>query len=256
MTEHESHKPRYSVVTLFPALIAAFTNVGIVRRAIERGLVEIGTVNPRDFTPGGHGPVDDAPYGGGPGMVMTVPPLRAAIDAARGLAGGRATTVAYLSPQGRRIDQRVVGEIARVDHLVLVAGRYEGIDERIIERDVDVELSLGDFVMSGGEVAAMALIDALVRLVPGALGSEESVGSDSFSDGLLEYPQYTRPEIADGDAVPSILLGGNHAAIAAWRRRQALLRTQRKRPDLLRSATLTDADRRILADPDAEDVGD
>jgi len=232
----------FSVVTLFPAMIDAFANVGIVSRAAARGIVRIETHDPRSFTANGRGQVDDAPYGGGPGMVMSVPPLRAAIKAARHGMDADAL-VAYLSPQGRRLDQSLVADLATRRNLILVAGRYEGIDERVIERDIDIEISLGDFVMSGGEVAAMAVIDAVVRLLPGALGSDLSADMDSFADGLLEYPQYTRPEIVDDQSVPDVLLSGNHREIERWRREQSVARTAQKRPDLLARADLSDDER-------------
>lgn len=238
---------RFTVVSLFPELIRAFAEVGIVRRACERGLVTISSVDPRAFTPDGRGNVDDSPYGGGPGMVMAVPPLRAAVNEARAAAVTN-PCVAYLSPQGRRLDQNLIEELTVQRDLILIAGRYEGIDERVVERDVDLEISLGDFVLSGGEVAAMAIIDAIVRLLPGALGSALSSGSDSFSDNLLEYPQYTRPEVVDGQAVPAVLLSGNHAEIALWRRRESIRRTARRRPDLLEKASLSDAEREDIPD--------
>tara|TARA_R110002096_G_scaffold96608_4_gene215556 strand:+ start:6807 stop:7580 length:774 start_codon:yes stop_codon:yes gene_type:complete len=248
---------RFTVISLFPELIQAFAEVGIVRRACERGLATINSIDPRAFTPDGRGNVDDSPYGGGPGMVMTVPPLRAAIREAR---DGAAThpCVAYLSPQGRRLDQALIEELTHQRDLILIAGRYEGIDERIVERDVDVEISLGDFVLSGGEIAAMAIIDAVVRLLPGALGSALSSGADSFSDNLLEYPQYTRPEVVDGQAVPAVLLSGNHAEIARWRRRESIRRTALRRPDLLENAPLSAAERQeypgsVPTTPDRDD---
>ncbi len=237
----------FTVITLFPALIDAFTGVGIVRRARERGSISVETIDPRAFAAGPHGQVDDAPYGGGPGMVMMVEPLRRAIAAARARSSAPAA-VAYLSPQGPVLNQRRARELTAVTHLVLVAGRYEGIDERVIERDIDFELSLGDFVLSGGEIAAMAVIDAVTRLLPGALGSALSAQQDSFADGLLKHPQYTRPEVIDGQAVPGVLLGGNHAAIARWRRRQALANTLSKRPDLLEKIRLGDDDEKLLAE--------
>jgi tRNA (guanine37-N1)-methyltransferase len=239
----------FTVITLFPELVDAFGQVGIVRRALESGNVALRSINPRTFTPNGRGAVDDSPYGGGPGMVMMVTPLREAIKAAR--QAGPAT-VAYMTPQGRRIDQQLVAELSVIKHLVLVAGRYEGIDERVIEHDVDLELSLGDFVMSGGEVAALALIDAVVRLLPGSLGSELSAASDSFSNGLLEHAQYTRPECVDQQRVPRVLLSGNHAEIEHWRRKQALSRTWLKRPDLVKISPLSDSDRQLLSEIKAE----
>lgn len=236
---------RFTVISLFPDFIRAFSEVGIVRRACERGLASINAIDPRSFTPGGRGNVDDSPYGGGPGMVMAVPPLRAAIREARA-AAVTAPYVVYLSPQGRQLNQALVEKLTLQQDLVFIAGRYEGIDERIVERDVDLEISLGDFVLSGGEVAAMAIIDAVVRLLPGALGSALSSGSDSFADNLLEYPQYTRPEVVDGQAVPAVLLSGNHAEIARWRRGESIRRTALKRPDLLENAALSTAERREI----------
>jgi tRNA (guanine37-N1)-methyltransferase len=241
----------FTVVTLFPELVDAFAATGIVRRAREGGRTIVDTVNPRAFSADDRGRVDDAPYGGGPGMVMMVQPLRAAIAKARNRLPGNSTVV-YLTPQGRRIDQRLIAELTTVRHLILVAGRYEGIDERIVERDIDLELSLGDFVMSGGEVAAMAVIDAIVRLLPGSLGSELSAKSDSFSAGILEHPQYTRPESIDEQSVPSVLLSGNHAEIARWRQKQSLGRTWLKRPDLLVEERLTDVEKLLLEEFRAE----
>ncbi|MFT4564729.1 MAG: tRNA (guanine37-N1)-methyltransferase [Gammaproteobacteria bacterium] len=236
---------QFTVVTLFPELIEAFAGVGIVRRACERGHVAVQTINPRSFTPTGTGRVDDPPYGGGPGMVMTVAPLRAAISSAR---QHRAATVVYLTPQGRTIDQSLLGELTAINHLVLVAGRYEGIDERLIEQDIDLELSLGDFVLSGGEIAAMAVIDGIIRLLPGSLGSDLSAQLDSFTGGLLEHAQYTRPEVIDGQSVPPVLLSGNHADIHAWRQDQRVRRTLAKRPDLIATAKLTNAERKLISE--------
>lgn len=241
----------YTVVTLFPDFIAAFATTGVIGRAQEHGQVVIDTVDPRMHARDAHGRIDDAPYGGGPGMVMAVPPLRAAIETAQSRRPAP-STVAYLTPQGRRIDQSLIAELGGVEHLVLVAGRYEGIDERIIDRDVDIELSLGDFVMTGGEIAAMALIDGIVRLLPGTLGCELSPLSDSFSAGLLEYPQYTRPETVDGQTVPAVLLSGDHQAIERWRRKHALGRTWVRRPDLLEGHPLEPADRALLEEFKAE----
>ncbi len=245
---------RFSVVTIFPELIAAFAAIGIVRKACGAGLAEIVAVNPRDFSEDARGTVDDAPYGGGPGMVMMVNPLRLAIADARRAAGGGGHVI-YLSPQGRRLDQRGVVELSRHPHLVLLAGRYEGVDERIVERDVDEEWSLGDFVLSGGEIAAMAVIDSIVRLLPGALGDAGSAAADSFSTGLLDHPHYTRPEVIDGQRVPAVLLSGNHREIERWRREAALARTADRRPDLLAVAELDEADRRFLAGWQPDPVG-
>lgn len=236
---------RFDVVTLFPELVTALAQHGIPRRAAELGLLELVTWNPRDYTTDRHRTVDDRPYGGGPGMVMKVEPLRDAIRAAR-RADDRDAQVAYLSPQGRRIDQALVGELATLDRLILVAGRYEGVDERVLELEVDVEWSLGDYVLSGGELAAMVLIDAVTRLLPGALGDEDSAEQDSFMAGLLDCPHYTRPEEIDGLRVPAVLLGGNHAEIARWRRGQQLVRTWTRRPELLESADLSPDDRALL----------
>ena len=241
----------FTVVSIFPELIDAFSTIGIVRRARDRGHVVVNTINPRSFSADGKGKIDDAPYGGGPGMVMTVPELRTAIETARQYGAG-GSTVVYLSPQGRPIDQQIVAELKSIEHLILVAGRYEGIDERVIERDIDMELSLGDFVISGGEVAAMAVIDAVVRLLPGSLGSDLSAQSDSFADGLLEHAQYTRPENVDGQVVPAVLLSGNHAEIQRWRRKQALGRTWQKRPDLLKDVGFSRLDRELLEEFQAE----
>ncbi len=237
------------VVTLFPELVAAVIDYGIPRRAAERGLLALGTQNPRDFTDDPHRTVDDRPYGGGPGMVMKVEPLRRAIAAARAAASAERdpARVIYMSPQGRPLTQRRVRELAAQPSLVLVAGRYEGIDERLVETQIDEEISLGDYVLSGGELAAMALIDAVARLQPGALGHAESAAQDSFEAGLLDCPHYTRPEVLDGQRVPAVLLSGDHAAIARWRRREMLGRTLARRPELLDEQTLDEDDRALLA---------
>jgi tRNA (guanine37-N1)-methyltransferase len=237
---------RIDVVTLFPELVQALTEYGIPRRAAERGLLQLETWNPRDFTRDRHRSVDDRPYGGGPGMVMLVEPLQAAIRAAR--AAGETAPVIYLSPQGRRLDQAGVRELAQRPRLILVAGRYEGIDERLIEAEVDEEWSIGDYVLSGGELAAMVLVDALTRLLPGALGDADSAGQDSFTECLLDYPHYTRPEEVAGRRVPEVLLGGNHAEIERWRRQQALGRTYERRPDLLEGLALDEEQQALLAE--------
>jgi len=229
---------KIGVVTLFPELIRDFLHVGIPRIALEKGAMQVNTFNPREFTRDRHRTVDDRPFGGGPGMVMKVEPLRAALDSATESVPG---PVIYLTPQGRRFDQRAAEELAGSAGMVLLAGRYEGIDERIVDKDVDLELSLGDFVLSGGEVAAMAVIDAVARLIPGVLGDAESAEQDSFgSDRLLDCPHYTRPELLDGVGVPEVLLSGDHKKIARWRREQALKRTWLRRPDLLESSDFTD----------------
>ncbi len=235
---------RIDVVTLFPEMIRERSGYGVQGRAIARGVLELETWNPRDFTADRHRNVDDRPYGGGPGMVMQVQPLRDAIRAAR--AAGPAAAVICLSPQGERFDQRRARELAARERLILVAGRYEGIDERLVELEVDEELSVGDFVLSGGELPALLVMDAVTRLLPGALGDADSALADSFMDGLLDYPHYTRPEQVDGLRVPEVLLGGNHAAIRRWRRKQALGRTWLRRPDLLACMRLNDEQQRLL----------
>jgi tRNA (guanine37-N1)-methyltransferase len=235
---------RIGVVTLFPEMLRALTGFGVSGRAVDNGLIEVRTWNPRDFASDRHRSVDDRPYGGGPGMVMMVEPLRSAIRAAR--VALAPCTVIYLSPQGRRLDQAGVERLAGQENVVLVAGRYEGIDQRVIDSEIDEELSIGDYVLSGGELPAMVLIDALVRLTPGALGDEESARQDSFAAGLLDCEHYTRPEEIDGRCVPEVLLSGNHAEIARWRRKQALGRTWLRRPDLLADMPLAKADRRLL----------
>lgn len=242
---------RVDVVTLFPELVRGVAECGVTGRAIDAGLLELVTWNPRDFTRDRHRTVDDRPYGGGPGMVMKFDPLRDAIRAARA-AAPEGTRVAYLTPQGRRLDQAAVGELARRPGLVLVAGRYEGVDERVIEAEVDEEWSLGDYVMSGGELAAMVIVDCVTRLLPGALGDAASAEQDSYVDGLLDYPHYTRPEQVDGRQVPEVLLSGDHAAIARWRRKQALGRTWQRRPDLLRQVELDSEQQRLLEEYIAE----
>ena len=234
---------RIDVITLFPQMIAGLLEWGIVGRAAKTGLLQLQTWNPRDYAHDAHRTVDDRPYGGGPGMVMMVQPLRDAIRAARAAAPG-AVQVIYLSPQGRRFDQaRARGLADGGARPVLVAGRYEGLDERLLESEIDEELSIGDYVLSGGELAAAVVIDAVTRLLPGAVGDEDSVRQDSFVAGLLEYPQYTRPREIDGRAVPEVLLRGNHREIEEWRFKQAVLRTRRKRPELLAGIDL-DAQRR------------
>lgn len=232
------------IVTLFPDRVLDVARFGVVSRGVEQGLLEVGGINPRDFATDTHRTVDDRPYGGGPGMVMKYEPLAAAIAAARAeLPVG--SPVLALSPQGRRFDQARARSLAQLDGLVLVAGRYEGIDERLIEAHVDEELSLGDFVLSGGELAAMVVVDAVARLLPGVLGDEASAANDSFSDGLLDCPHYTRPERVDGRDVPAVLLSGDHERIARWRRSEALGRTYLRRPELL-EGHLTNEDRALL----------
>lgn len=226
----------FDVVTLFPEMFDAITRHGVTGRANDNAIYRLHTWNPREFTEDNYHRVDDRPYGGGPGMVMLAEPLEKAIIAARhrqiasGLSG---TKVIYLSPQGRPLDHGLVLELGKLSALVLVAGRYEGVDERLIERQVDYEISIGDYVLSGGELAAMVLIDCLVRQMPGALGDPESASQDSFVAGLLDFPQYTRPEAYHGEVVPEVLMSGNHARINRWRLQQSLGRTWLRRPDLL-----------------------
>jgi tRNA (guanine37-N1)-methyltransferase len=236
---------RIDVVTLFPELVNGVAGCGVTGRAVERGLLALHCWNPRDYTEDRHRTVDDRPYGGGPGMVMKVEPLRRAIHDARA-ADRERPRVVYLSPQGRRLDQDAIRHLASVPRLMLIAGRYEGIDERLVELEVDEEWSIGDYVLSGGELAAMVVIDACARLLPGVLGDEDSAQQDSFMTGLLDCPHYTRPEIIDGRGVPEVLLGGHHAEIERWRRKQALGRTWQRRPDLLAKMLLSEADERLL----------
>jgi len=234
---------RFDVVTLFPEMFAAITASGITGRALEAGLYSLTTWNPRDFTTDNYRTVDDRPYGGGPGMVMLAEPLEKALDAAQAAGGGK---VIYLSPQGRKLDHAKVMELSGRQALTLLCGRYEGVDERLIRRRVDEELSLGDFVLTGGELAAMALVDAVVRQLPGALGDQASAVEESFADGLLDCPQYTRPEMYSGRQVPEVLLSGHHENIRRWRLKQALGRTWLRRPDLLEIRQLNAEEQRLL----------
>jgi len=234
---------RFDVVTLFPEMFAAIAGSGITSRALEAGLYSLTTWNPRDFTTDNYRTVDDRPYGGGPGMVMLAEPLERALDGIKLAGGGR---VIYLSPQGRKLDHRRVLEFSREKSLTLLCGRYEGVDERLLGRRVDEEVSIGDFVLSGGEVAAMALIDACVRQLPGALGDEASALEESFADGLLDCPQYTRPETYRDARVPEVLLSGHHENIRRWRLKQALGRTWLRRPELLQARNLTAEERKML----------
>lgn len=226
----------FDVVTLFPEMFDAITRHGVTGRANENAIYRLHTWNPRDFTEDNYRRVDDRPYGGGPGMVMLAEPLEKAVTAARQrqIADGcSGTKVIYLSPQGRPLDHALVLELGKLSALILIAGRYEGVDERLIERQVDYEISIGDYVLSGGELAAMVLIDCLVRQMPGVLGDPESASQDSFVAGLLDFPQYTRPEVYHGNVVPEVLMSGNHARIKRWRLQQSLGRTWLRRPDLL-----------------------
>ncbi len=237
----------FGVVTLFPEMFEAITRFGVSGRAVKNGLIQLQCWSPRDFTHDKHRTVDDRPYGGGPGMLMKVQPLRDAIQAAKDAAEGEVKVI-YLSPQGRKLDHKGVQELAEQKRLILVAGRYEGIDERLLETDIDEEWSLGDFVLSGGELPAMTLIDAVSRLVPGVLGHQDSATEDSFCDGLLDCPHYTRPEQLDGMDVPEVLLSGNHEEIRRWRLKQQLGRTWQRRPDLLENLELTAEQQSLLTD--------
>lgn len=233
------------VISLFPEMFDVFSEQGVTGRAIKKGVFEFHRWNPRDFTEDKHRTVDDRPYGGGPGMLMMVEPLKKAIRAAKAHAGGKVKTI-YLSPQGRRLDQRGAHYLAGDSKLLLICGRYEGIDERLIESEVDEEWSTGDYVLSGGELPAMTLIDAVTRLLPGVLGHQLSAQQDSFSNGLLDCPHYTRPEVLDGQSVPSVLLSGDHKKIELWRMQQALGRTWLRRPELLTNLALTDEQVKLL----------
>ena len=244
---------RIEVVTLFPEMVQNAAKYGVTGRALERGLWTLGCRNPRDYAGDSYRSVDDRPYGGGPGMVMLAEPLERAIAAARAELG--AARVVCLTPQGERLQHARVVELAAEAGVVLVAGRYEGIDERVIERAVDLELSIGDFVVSGGEVPALMLIDALVRQLPGVLNDTQSKIEESFVDGLLDWPHYTRPEVYDGVAVPAVLLSGDHAAVARWRHKQALGRTWLRRPELLAARGLGKEDARLLDEFKREQAG-
>lgn len=236
---------RMQIVSLFPQMVRAVVEYGVVGRAAERGLLTLDIVNPRDFTTDAHRTVDDRPYGGGPGMVMKYEPLAKAIGAAKKDLP-TSCPVVCLTPQGQVFDQATAARYATLDGLVLVAGRYEGIDERLVQAHVDEELSLGDFVLSGGEIAAMAVVDAVTRLIPGVLGDAESAVQDSFVEGLLDHPHYTRPEEVDDRRVPEVLLTGDHERVARWRYKEALGRTHERRPELLARAKLTESEQKLL----------
>jgi tRNA (guanine37-N1)-methyltransferase len=240
---------QFDVITLFPAMLEALTAWGITGRARDRRCYEVVAWNPRDFTTDAYRTVDDRPYGGGPGMVMLAEPLEKAILAARqrqASSGVVANRVVYLSPQGRLLDHALVRELAALEGLVLVTGRYEGVDERLLQRAIDFEVSIGDYVLSGGELPAMVLMDTIIRQLPGSLGDPESAQQESFVSGLLDCPHYTRPEVYQGLRVPEVLLSGHHAAIERWRIKQALGRTLQRRPDLLARMQLTEIQARLL----------
>jgi len=237
---------RFDIITLFEPMFAALTEQGITRRARQENLYQVNFWNPRDYTHDRHNTVDDRPYGGGPGMLMLYPPLKEAFAAIDTRLAEMPSHVIYLSPQGTPLTQQKVTELAQKPQVTLLCGRYEGIDERVIERFVDEEICVGDFVVSGGELPAMMLMDAVIRLLPGALGHHLSAQQDSFSQGLLDCPHYTRPEEIDGMSVPSVLLEGHHKKIDAWREQQQWLRTYARRPDLLEKMELTSEQRRQL----------
>ena len=237
----------FGVISLFPEMLSALDS-GITSRAIKEELIKIQCWNPRDFTQNKHRSVDDRPYGGGPGMVMMAQPLQDAILAAKQAAPDKPPVVIHLSPQGKRFNQAAAEELLKKKSLILIAGRYEGIDERLIKLEVDEEWSVGDYILSGGELAAMIIIDVITRLIPGALGHEDSAAEDSLSSGLLKYPQYTRPENFRGLAVPSVLTGGNHQAILRWRLKESLGKTWLKRPDLLEKMNLDKIQLELLAE--------
>jgi tRNA (guanine37-N1)-methyltransferase len=242
---------RFDAITLFPEMFAAVTASGITRKALEAGLWQMQTWNPRDFTTDNYRTIDDRPYGGGPGMVMLAEPLEKAITAAKAAGGGR---VIFLSPQGVKLDHTKVMSLAKEPAVTLLCGRYEGVDERLIAKCVDEELSVGDYVLSGGELAAMALIDAVVRQLPGALGDGQSAVAESFAAGLLDYPQYTRPEEWSGRTIPEVLLSGHHEVIRRWRLKQSLGRTWQRRPDLIAERDLT-AEEKVLLKEFQQEAG-
>lgn len=242
---------QFDVITLFPPMFDAVTECGVTGRARDSGLYQLVLWNPRDFAANVHRTVDDRPYGGGPGMVMMAEPLGKAIAAAsqrQKSSGVRRPRVVFLSPQGRLLNHRLVMELSQEQGLVMIAGRYEGVDERLIRRQVDDEISIGDYVLSGGELAAMVLMDCVVRQIPGVLGDAESARQDSFVNGLLDCPHYTRPETYEGEAVPPVLMSGNHAEISRWRLKQALGRTWQRRPDLLAQRELSEEELALLED--------
>lgn len=238
-------KQRFSIVTLFPEMFESFFSQGVIGRAVKKGLIEVALFNPRDYTHDKHRTVDDRPYGGGPGMLMMVQPLADAIASAKAAASEQVKVV-YLSPQGRKLDFEGVQTLGQYNDLVLVAGRYEGIDERIIETLVDQEWSIGDYVLSGGELPAMVLMDAVSRLIPDVLGHKQSAVEDSFTNGLLDCPHYTRPETYQGKSVPEVLISGDHEKIRQWRLEESVKRTQHRRPDLLNILALTEEQQAIL----------
>lgn len=240
----------FKVITLFPEMFSAVTDYGVVGRAVKSSLVKLECINPREFTLDRHRTVDDRPYGGGPGMLMKVEPLDKAIRQAKNQCSESdcKVKVVYLSPQGKKLNQTLVRKLAKERELILLCGRYEGVDQRLIDKLVDIEVSVGDFVLSGGELAAMNLVDSVTRVLPSVLGHEDSAAADSFEDGLLDHPHYTRPESYQGLNVPSVLLGGDHKKIESWRLKQRLGNTWLKRPDLLDEKNLSESELKLLND--------
>ena len=248
---------RLGIISIFPEMLQALTDYGVSGRAVSSGVVDVQAWNPRDFTIDRHQTVDDRPYGGGPGMLMKVEPLKQAIQAAKQQLGSQSKVI-YLSPQGQTLTQEKAEQLAKEDSLIFLAGRYEGVDERLIQTQVDEELSIGDYVLSGGELAAMVVMDSIIRLVPEVLGHDQSAVEDSFVDGLLDCPHYTRPEDYEGMVVPEVLLSGNHEKIKRWRLKQALGRTWQRRPDLLAKRPLSDDEQALLQEfkRDVQDPSD
>ncbi|MBS3906622.1 MAG: tRNA (guanosine(37)-N1)-methyltransferase TrmD [Syntrophaceae bacterium] len=243
---------RFDILTLFPEMFSSPFQESILAKAIKKGLIEVRTINIRDFALDKHRIVDDAPYGGGQGMVMKVEPIARAIEQVK--SEDPSVRTIYLTPEGKPLNQEMVRELSSRSHLILLCGRYEGVDERVRDLFIDEEISIGDYVLTGGELAAMVLIDAVTRLLPGALGSDRSAEEDSFFGSLLEYPQYTRPASFRGYEVPEVLLSGNHHAISLWRRKEALRRTWMRRPDLFSKASLSEEDKKILEEISKKDV--
>lgn len=238
---------KFGVVTIFPEMLSGITEYGVTSRAVKQALISVDSWNPRDFTVDKHRTVDDRPYGGGPGMVMLIEPLKKAIQQAKAELG-EATPVIYMSPQGKPFNQDRAKALSELPAVILLAGRYEGVDQRLLDQEIDEEISLGDFVVSGGELPAMMVIDAVARCLPGVLGHEDSAQEDSFFDGLLDHPHYTRPEESYSAVVPPVLLSGNHDAIRVWRLKQALGQTWLKRPELLENRCLTEEEQYLLAE--------
>ena len=239
---------RFDVITLFPEMMQALAT-GVIGRAQQKGIIEMHYWNPRDYTHDVHKTVDDRPYGGGPGMVMKVEPLDEAIKEAK--QASPSAKLIYLSPQGQPLTQSLASDLAKENSLMLLCGRYEGIDERLLKKHVDMEISIGDYVLSGGELPAMVLVDTVSRLIPGVLGHDESAVQDSHVNGLLDCPHYTRPEILDGEVVPEVLLSGNHKVIEQWRLQQSLVRTRERRPDLFKQYKLTESEQSLIEQYDA-----